>query len=120
MPQGLGGKVALITGAAQGIGLGIAKRLAQDGVHLAFVDRSAEKLAQAQQQLSEYGVQVTHYVADVSDLNQVQQAIEHTETTLGGFDIMIDYVPDNSKRIDLYFKLPNYGSFGICGKYVNQ
>ena len=90
MPQGLGGKVALITGAAQGIGLGIAKRLAQGGVHLALVDRSGEKLAQAQQQLSEYSVQVTHYVADVTDLSQVQQAIEHAETTLGGFDIMIN------------------------------
>ena len=90
MPQGLNGKVALITGAAQGIGLGIATRLAQEGVHLALVDRSAEKLIQAQQQLSHYAVNLTHYVADVSDLTQIQQAIDHAEACLGGFDIMMN------------------------------
>ena len=44
MPRGLSNKVALITGAAQGIGRGIALRLAQEGVHLALVDLSADKL----------------------------------------------------------------------------
>mgnify|MGYP003622351986 FL=1 len=43
MPRGLSNKVALITGAAQGIGRGIALRLAQEGVHLALVDLSADK-----------------------------------------------------------------------------
>ena len=44
MPRGLNNKVALITGAAQGIGRGIALRLAQEGVHLALVDLSVDKL----------------------------------------------------------------------------
>ena len=44
MPRGLSNKVAFITGAAQGIGRGIALRLAQEGVHLALVDLSADKL----------------------------------------------------------------------------
>ncbi len=90
MPQGLSGKVALITGAAQGIGLGIASRLAQEGVHLALVDRSAEKLALAEQQLAQYGVNTTHYVANVAELSDIQQAITHAEARLGGFDIMIN------------------------------
>ena len=44
MPRGLSNKVALITGAAQGIGRGIALRLAQEGVHLTLVDLSVDKL----------------------------------------------------------------------------
>ncbi|MFP3786356.1 SDR family NAD(P)-dependent oxidoreductase, partial [Burkholderia sp. SIMBA_024] len=44
MSTGLNGKVAIITGAARGIGRGIALRLAQEGVNLALLDLSADQL----------------------------------------------------------------------------
>lgn len=56
MPRGLNNKVALITGAAQGIGRGIALRLAQEGVHLALVDLSVDKLKKVQTEVEALGV----------------------------------------------------------------
>ena len=67
MPRGLNNKVALITGAAQGIGRGIALRLAQEGVHIGLVDLHQEKLNTVQQEVEAFGVKATTFIADISD-----------------------------------------------------
>ncbi|WP_288380755.1 acetoin reductase [uncultured Acinetobacter sp.] len=90
MPKGLNNKVALITGAGQGIGRGIALRLAQEGVHIALVDLHQEKLNAVQQEIEALGVKATTFIADIADPIQISQAIEHTESSLNGFDIMIN------------------------------
>lgn len=84
------GKVALITGGAQGIGLGIARRLAADGAHIALVDVKGEKLVAAAAQIEALGRRVTTFVADVSDRAQVYAAVDHAEQQLGGFDVMVN------------------------------
>lgn len=68
MPRGLHNKVALVTGAAQGIGRGIALRLAQEGVHIGLVDMHQEKLQAVQQEVQALGVQACTFIADVSQL----------------------------------------------------
>lgn len=88
--MGIEGKVALVTGGAQGIGLGIAKRLAADGAAIALVDLDQSKLDKAAAELAETGVKVTTFIADVSSREAQAAAIEHTESELGGFDIMIN------------------------------
>lgn len=90
MPRGLKNKVALITGAAQGIGRGIALRLAQEGVHIALVDLNQDKLNLVQAEIEALGVKVTTFIADVSDPTQISLAVEHAESLLNGFDIMIN------------------------------
>ena len=90
MPRGLSNKVALITGAAQGIGRGIALRLAQEGIHLALVDLSADKLKKVQAEVKALGVKTIIFNADISQLEQITQAIDYAEQQLGGFDIMIN------------------------------
>lgn len=70
MPRVLSNKVALVTGAAQGIGRGIALRLAQEGVHLALVDLSENKLKQVQAEVEALGVKAAVFVADISQLEQ--------------------------------------------------
>ena len=90
MPRGLSNKVALITGAAQGIGRGIALRLAQEGVHFALVDLSVDKLKKVQAEVEALGVKATIFNADISQLEQITQAIDYAEQQLGGFDIMIN------------------------------
>lgn len=90
MPRGLNQKVALVTGAAQGIGRGIALRLAQEGVHLGLVDLNQDKLAAVQAEVEALGVKATTFIANIAELDEITQAIAHTEQQLGGFDIIIN------------------------------
>lgn len=83
-------KTALITGAAQGIGLGIALRLAKDGFNIALVDLKKDKLAAAAEQVKALGAKLCTYTADISVRQQVFDAVNHAESELGGFDVMIN------------------------------
>ncbi|VFR16064.1 2,3-butanediol dehydrogenase, S-alcohol forming, (S)-acetoin-specific [plant metagenome] len=84
------GKIALVTGAGQGIGRGIALRLAQDGADLALVDLDQAKLDAVAREIEALGRQATTFIADVSDREQVYAAVDHAERALGGFDIIVN------------------------------
>jgi len=84
------GKVALVTGAAQGIGRGIALRLARDGADVAVVDISEEKAELVAREIEALGRKATTLVADVSDRAAVEAAVAHTLAALGGFDVMVN------------------------------
>ena len=86
----LQGKVALVTGAGQGIGRAIALRLAKDGANVAIVDLNEEKMLAVSLEVEAFGRKSTTFKADVSDREQVYAAINHAEKTLGGFDIMVN------------------------------
>ena len=84
------GKVAVVTGAGQGIGRGIALRLARDGADIALIDINQDKLASVTLEIQALGRKATSFVADVSDRALVYAAIDHAEAKLGGFDIMVN------------------------------
>lgn len=86
----LNGKVALVTGAARGIGRGIALRLARDGADIALVDVTADGLDAVAAEIAEIGSKTTIFIADVSDREQVFAAVEHAASALGGFNIMVN------------------------------
>ncbi len=86
----ISGKVALVTGAAQGIGRGIALRLAKDGADIAIVDINSEKLIKVAAEIKALGRKVTTFSADVSNRADVFAAVDHAEQQLGGFDIMVN------------------------------
>ncbi|WP_328599846.1 SDR family NAD(P)-dependent oxidoreductase, partial [Rhodococcus sp. (in: high G+C Gram-positive bacteria)] len=65
------GKVVLVTGAGQGIGRGIALRLAHDGADIALVDLDQTKLDAVADEIRQIGRRATTFVADVSDRAQV-------------------------------------------------
>lgn len=90
MAKGLKNKVALVTGAAQGIGRGIALRLAQEGAHVALVDMNGEKLQETANEIRKANVKASTFVADISQRQQIIDAINDAEKQLGGFDIMIN------------------------------
>src|SRR5690606_31884401 len=84
------GKVALVTGAAQGIGRGIALRLAKDGADIGIVDMNEEKMAAVAKEIEALGRKATIFRADVSSRDDVFKAVDHVEEKLGGFDIMVN------------------------------
>jgi meso-butanediol dehydrogenase / (S,S)-butanediol dehydrogenase / diacetyl reductase len=83
-------KVALVTGSAQGIGRGIALRLASDGFDIALVDLKPDKLNAVAKEIQALGRETSVFAADVSDRDQVYAAIDHAEAELGGFDVMVN------------------------------
>lgn len=84
------GKVALVTGAGQGIGRGIALRLAKDGADIALVDLKDDKITEVAKEVEALGRKATTYTADVSDRDAVFAAVKHAEQELGGFDIIVN------------------------------
>lgn len=84
------GKVALVTGAGQGIGRGVALRLARDGADIALVDVHGAGLVAVAKEIADLNRKVTQFVADVGDRAQVHAAVEHANRALGGFDIMVN------------------------------
>ena len=83
-------KVALVTGAGQGIGRGIALRLAKDGANIAIVDLQEEKMATVVKEIKALGRKATFFVADVTNRDEVYAAVDHAEKELDGFDIMVN------------------------------
>lgn len=81
------GKVALVTGAGQGIGRAIALRLASHGADIAIVDRNAEPMERVANEVRAAGRKATTFKADISAREQVFAAAERE---LGEFDIMIN------------------------------
>ena len=84
------GKVALITGAGQGIGRAIALRLASDGADISLVDVNADRVGAVADEVRAAGSKAISLVADVTDRDQVRSAVDRTEHELGGFDIIVN------------------------------
>ncbi|MDT7690266.1 MAG: 3-oxoacyl-[acyl-carrier protein] reductase [Acidobacteriota bacterium] len=85
------GKVALLTGAASGIGRACAVELARGGADIALVDVAAEtQLAQAENLLKGTGGRVLSFRADVAEHARAAQVVEETAARLGRLDILVN------------------------------
>jgi NAD(P)-dependent dehydrogenase (short-subunit alcohol dehydrogenase family) len=86
----LDGKVALVTGAAQGIGRAIAEALAAAGAQLIVSDRQAEKLRDVTAALQGQGYKVMGAPADVTNRVQVEAMVQLGLRSLGTIDILVN------------------------------
>ncbi|MFF9670918.1 2,3-dihydro-2,3-dihydroxybenzoate dehydrogenase [Streptomyces eurythermus] len=75
--------LALVTGAAGGIGEAVTRLLAEQGTTVAAVDRDAERLAETAALLRKEGLAVTEFAADVTSSSAVERLVEEVETRLG-------------------------------------
>jgi NAD(P)-dependent dehydrogenase (short-subunit alcohol dehydrogenase family) len=86
----LDGKIALVTGASQGIGFGIARGLAAEGATLVLTARNAERLNHNAEELSKAGTTVLAIPADVSDEAQVREVFRQTMERFGRLDLLVN------------------------------
>ncbi len=81
-------RVALVTGAASGIGRATARLFAAEGAAVGLVDRNAAAGDAARQEIEQSGGRARFFAADVSQASQLQAAIEGTAREFGGLDIL--------------------------------
>ncbi len=86
----LDGRVAVITGAAGGLGAGIARHLAQLGARLALLEPRAQSLQALEQELHAGGAQVQALACDVTDETAVARAADAVAARQGRCDILVN------------------------------
>ena len=86
----LEGRVALVTGAAYGIGFAIAEALAGAGAKIVFNCRSQENLDKALSAYREKGIAARGYIADVTKEDQIADLVGKIDADLGGVDILVN------------------------------
>jgi 3-oxoacyl-[acyl-carrier protein] reductase len=99
MPQ----RIAIVTGAARGIGAGTAKRLASDGLAVAVLDLSEANCADTVAEIEKAGGKAIAVGADVSDADQVQTAVDKVVADLGEPTVLINNA--GVTRDNLLFKM---------------
>ncbi|TCP21073.1 3-hydroxybutyrate dehydrogenase [Scopulibacillus darangshiensis] len=90
MDQLLKQQVALVTGAASGIGLEIAKTFAKEGAKIVLSDLNGEKAEQAASSLRREGYEAQAIGCDVTDEQQVGHAVAFTTDQFGSIDILVN------------------------------
>ena len=87
----LEGKVAVITGAARGIGKAIALKFAQEGANIAFTDLNADdNFLNTEKEIAALGVQAKGYTSNAADFAQAGATIEQIVKDFGKVDILVN------------------------------
>jgi 3-hydroxybutyrate dehydrogenase len=96
-------KVAIITGAASGIGLAIAHAYARQGAHVAIADLNQEGAEAAAEELGKHGSKTMGVAMDVTNENMVNDGVEKVATDMGGVDILV-----SNAGIQIVERIENY------------
>lgn len=86
----LDGRLALVTGSSAGIGLALARGLAQAGARVVLNGRDDQRLAAAAERLAAEGLDVHSHGFDVTDRAGVEAAVEAIESTIGPIHILVN------------------------------
>jgi NAD(P)-dependent dehydrogenase (short-subunit alcohol dehydrogenase family) len=117
-PLDLGGKVVLITGGSRGLGLVLARKLAQQGAKLTIVARDFAELQQAEESLAALGAPVLALKCDVADEADVRHAVARTVEHYGRIDVLINNAaiitvgPHDTMTLKDYHDAMNINFFG--------
>ncbi|MCG1020300.1 SDR family oxidoreductase [Sutcliffiella horikoshii] len=91
MELNLKGKTALVLASSQGLGKAIAASFVQEGINVVLASRNEEKLLEVESELKNLeGGQVSYIPTDITDPNQIKQAVQHAMDTYGQLDILVN------------------------------
>lgn len=90
-------KVAVVTGAGQGIGRGIALSLAEEKADVAVIDLNKESATRVAKEIEELGCKAVPLGADATDKGEIEEAIGETITSFGRIDILVTNVGGHGK-----------------------
>jgi 3-oxoacyl-[acyl-carrier protein] reductase len=99
----LDGRVALVTGAARGIGAATAERLAADGARVVLADQNTDGCAQVAERITAAGAEALALPVDVADAEAVQLVVDQTLERFGRLDILVNNA--GIVRDNLLFKM---------------
>lgn len=83
-------KIAIVTGAGQGVGQGIALALASEGAKLALLGRTLEKLQHTEQLIADRGQEAISIACDIKDAEAMQGAVDAVAAHFAGIDILVN------------------------------
>jgi 3-oxoacyl-[acyl-carrier protein] reductase len=86
----LSGKVALVTGASQGLGRRFAKVLTEHGAAVALAARQVEKLAELEREIATAGGRAASVALDVTALPAIEEALDGIEQALGPIEVLVN------------------------------
>lgn len=87
----LEGKVALITGAARGIGKAVALKFAQEGAHVAFTDLVIDENGKATEaEITAYGVKAKGYASNAANFEETEKIVNQVKEDFGSIDILVN------------------------------
>ena len=87
----LEGKVALVTGAARGIGKAIALRFASEGADITFTDLAIDDNGRAtEEEIRALGVRVKGYASNAANFDEAHKTVEEVVKDFGGLDILVN------------------------------
>lgn len=90
LSRSIEGKVAVVTGAASGMGRATAALFADEGAKVAALDINADPLAVVVDEISEAGCPVKGWTLDVADLDAINQVVPEVAAHFGGIDIVVN------------------------------
>lgn len=101
-------KVALVTGASQGIGRATASALAEAGAKVAVTARTADKLAVLAAEIKQTGGEALAVPMDVSDADSVKNGFKHVLENYGRIDILVNNAAITKDMLELRMKLEDW------------
>lgn len=126
-PGRLQGKIAVVTGSAQGFGLGIAQQLYHEGACVVLADLPSQE-QKAKAEAAALGSRAVFCEADVTDEKSVQNMVCFAVSTFGGLDLMVanagvlkagDLASITAQDFAFVTRV-NYTGFFLCAKYAAQ
>lgn len=124
IPGRLGGKIAIVTGSAQGFGKGIAEEMYKEGAMIVIADMNTELASKVADELGERACCIG---VNVSDEQSVAEMVQKTVEHFGGLDIMVSnagvvrsgpIAQMEKKDFDFVTDI-NYTGFFLCAKYAS-